>query len=341
MRYNYAHYNEVKKISFLFIFTFLYVLIPISIFAKEKEDTLKFIHLTDIHLIFSPSNYHSNWIERRFKSFWDNSSPFEQFFRSNPSVYRADFVTITGDLVDFYEAETNEGEMLGTQIEQFQRLLNSITNSTVYLTLGNHDITSYPKGWYHQNNSGLARATWIKNVPSFANGTCYSRVYDVGSTTYRLIFLDNAYFSGRTNKEHADFVIDRCQLDWLRAQLNESSEDKEIIFMHMPLPVIDKSSEDSLTDISYEGYTKRTNTGDLLNIIREENNSSIQRIVAGHRHISKIYKFDFSEDFNFFQILTGAFGNDVNNWRLFQLTDSDIIISDPGTSNNELIIPLK
>lgn len=336
---------SIKKISLLsnrfLIVICICLSLAISTLAKEKSDTLSFVQVTDIHLIFSPSNYLNNWIEGRYKYFWEDSSPFEQFFRSSPSVHRADFVAITGDLVDFYEAETSEGEMLGTQIEQFQRLLNSITNSTVYLTLGNHDITSYPKGRYHQNNSGLARATWIKNVSSFVNGTYYSRVYDVGATTYRLIFLDNAYFSGRKNKEQADFIIDQPQLDWLEAQLNESLKDKEIIFMHMPLPVIDKSSEGNLPDISYEEYTKRTNTGDFLNIIKEAKNSSIQMIVAGHRHTSNIYKFDFSEDFNFFQILTGAFGNDVNNWRLFQLTDSDIIVSDPGTSNNDLVIPLK
>jgi len=291
-------------------------------------------------MIFSPSNYDSTWIKGRYNYFWENTSPFEQFFRSNPSINRSDFVVLTGDLVDFYEAETNEGKMMGTQIEQVQKLLNSITNSTVYLTLGNHGITSYPKGRYHQKNSGLARATWIKNVPCFSNGTYYSHLYNVGTTTYRLIFLDNAYFSGRKNKEQADFIIDQPQLDWLEAQLNESSTDKEIIFMHMPLPVINKNKKNKLIEISYKEYTKRTNTGYLLNIIRKAN-SSLQMIVAGHMHINDISKFDFSEDFNFVQVLTGAFGNDVNNWRLFQLTDSDIIISDPGASNNELIIPVQ
>ncbi len=335
----------IRKISLIFnrflIVIGICLLPAISTFAKEKSDTLSFIHISDIHLIFSPSNYNSDWIKGRHNHFWENAAPFEQFFKSTPSVNRADFIAVTGDLVDFYEAETTEGTMMGTQIEQFQGLLNSITNSNVYLTLGNHDITSYPKGRYHQDNSGVARATWIKNVPSFVNGTYYSRLYDVGTTTYRLIFLDNAYFSGRKNKEHADFIIDQPQLDWLEAQLNESPKDKEIIFMHMPLPVIDKKDEDNLIDISYEDYAKRTNSGDMLDIIRQAKNSSVQMIVAGHWHINDIYKFTFSEDFKFFQVLTGAFGNDVNNWRFFQLTDSDIIISDPGTTNNKLVIPLK
>ena len=66
--------------------------------------------------------------------------------------------------------------------------MDSVTNEKLYMTLGNHDITSYPREGYHQNIAAEARATWIKNVPCFSKGTYYSRLYDVGSTTYRFIF---------------------------------------------------------------------------------------------------------------------------------------------------------
>lgn len=332
--------NAKKSFLFYSLF-FLSVLIPSSTFGKEKKDTLKFLNLTDIHLILNPANYHSNFIQGRYKYFWENAEPFKEFLKTNPLIKETDFMVITGDMVDFYEAETKDGELLGTQIEQFQNLLSSSINSTVYLILGNHDITSYPKGRYHQNNSAVARAEWIRNSPVFNQGTYYSRMYSVGETVYRLIFLDNAYFSGRTNKEHADFVIDRYQLDWLRAQLNESAEDKEIIFMHMPLPLVGKNEETNSIDISYEEYLDKTNTRDFLNIIKESENSSAPIIIAGHWHVNNITRFNFSEEFNFYQILTGAFGNDVNNWRLVKLTDSSIIISEPGESKHELIIPVK
>jgi UDP-2,3-diacylglucosamine pyrophosphatase LpxH len=337
--------HTIKKKSSLFssrfALTFILVLNTSSIFTKEKADTLTFINITDPHLIFSPCSYRSDWIQGRYNYFWDNSSPFELFFKSNPIIERADFVTITGDLVDFYDAETSEGEMMGTQIEQFQKLLSSVTNHNVYLTLGNHDITSYPKGSYHQYNAGTARAIWMKNMSVFANGTYYSRIYKVGATTYRLIFLDNAYFSRRTNKEQAAFIIDQPQLHWLEYQLNESSKDKEIIFMHMPLPLIKNKKEENIIDLSYEEYIERTNTADLLDVIKKSENSSLQIIVAGHTHINDIHQFDFSEELNFRQVLTGAFGNDTAYWRLFKLTDSEIIISEPGTTTYKNIIPLK
>ena len=245
-------------------------------------------------------------------------------------------------MVDFFEAESKNEELLGTQIEQFQSLIEAETNLVVYLTTGNHDITSYPKGRYHQNRAEVARSVLIRNCPSFKNGTYYSKIYKAGETTYRLIFLDNGYFSGRTNKEHADFVIDRYQLDWLKAELNESSDDKEIIFMHMPLPIIpDENNEENKVISNYDEYTERTNTKIFLDIIKNTDNSSVQLFITGHRHINAFNKFDFTNGLKFNQIHTGAFGNDVNNWRLFNLTESEIIFSEPGDADKIIKLPLK
>ena len=325
-----------SKISY-FILSLLFSSSIFSISAQEKKESLRFIHLTDIHLIFSPENYRPKFINGRFNYFWKTSDPITNFFKTVPTKLNPDFIAITGDLVDFYEAETSDGRILGTQIEQFKSLIDSISNHTLYLTLGNHDITSYPKKGYHQNDAAKARATWIKNVPSFSNGTYYSRLYDVGSTTYRLIFIDNGYFSGRDNNKQADFIIDKPQLDWLKSQLKASSTDKEIIFMHMPLPL---HNNDVANKESYEEYVKRSRTKEFMDIITKTENSSLQAIVAGHEHINDLHKFDFSPDQSFTQILTGAFGNKIENWRLFELTESDIVVYETGSSSNKTLIPL-
>lgn len=323
------HYS----ILFLLFFSLFY-----SMSAKEKKDTLKFVHLTDIHLIFSPKIYNDSFINGRYNYFWKDSNPVKEFFKITAPNLKPDFIALTGDLVDFYDAETNDGVMLATQVEQFKSFIDSITNQTLYLTLGNHDITSYPKGSYNQNSSAKARSTWVKNLSVFSGGTYYSRLYDVGSTTYRLIFLDNSYFSKRDNKEQADFIIDIPQLDWLKSQLKQSSTDKEIIFMHMPLP-LDKTED--LNKESYEEYVTRTRTKEFADIITVTENSSVQIIVTGHEHKSKIHQFDFPNKNSFTQVQTGAFGNSIDNWRLFELTESEIIIHETGFINTEVIIPLK
>ena len=321
------HKHIYKKFVQFFILFLTFITISVSVFSKEKNDTLKFVHLTDIHLILSPISYDSSFIERRFNYFWRETKPFIQFLNTHPIIKQSDFLVISGDMVDFYEAESAEGGLMGNQIELFQKLISSETNSIVYLTLGNHDITSYPKGRYHQNHANAARATWIKNLPVFSHGTYYNKIYKVGSTVYRLIFLDNAYFSVKTHRGEADFIIDRPQLDWLKSQLSESPDDKEIIFMHMPLPIpTDQDKKENSPYLIYDDYVNRTNTQDFLNVLKEANNASIQLIVAGHEHKSDIFEFNFSKDFNFKQIKTGAFGNSIDNWRLFQLTESDIIL---------------
>lgn len=330
---------------FLFLFLIL-VSIQESAFSKERNDTLKFIHLTDLHLILNPVSYDSNFIERRFNYFWHDTKPFVQLLNTNSVIKQSDFLVITGDMIDFYEAESTEGELMGNQIELFQKLINSETNSIVYLTLGNHDITSYPKGRYHQNHANAARSTWIKNLPVFNHGTYYSKIYKVGNTVYRLIFLDNAYFSTyfytKKQKEQADFIIDRPQLDWLKAQLSESPYDKEIIFMHMPLPVpTNQAGEKNNLFLIYDEYINKTNTQDFLDVLKDTNDASIQLIVAGHEHRNDLFNFNFSKGLCFKQVLTGAFGNSTDNWRLFQLTESDIIISMPDSLNQSIKIPLK
>lgn len=339
-----THLYKRKYIMFSRIFIVLLALVTISLpaLSKESGDTLKFTHLTDIHLILNPVSYDSAFVERRYNYFWRETSPFIEFLNTSPVIKQSDFLVITGDMVDFYEAESNEGGLMGNQIELFQKVINNETNSLVYLTLGNHDITSYPKSGYHQNHANTARITWAKNVPVFNEGTYYSKTYKVGSTVYRLIFLDNAYFSVKTRKEQASFIIDRPQLDWLKAQLNESPDDKEIIFMHMPLPVPDSPGEKKANPyLIYDDYAGKTNTGDFLGVLKDSNNASIQIIVAGHEHTNDLFDFNFSEDFNFKQIKTGAFGNSIDNWRLFQLTETDIIISMPGSLNQVIKLPLK
>lgn len=334
--------KHILRFCHFFILFLILISISESVFPKERDDTLKFVHLTDIHLILNPISYDSNFIQRRFNYFWHDTKPFIKFLNTNSVIKQSDFLVITGDMIDFYEAESTEGGLMGNQIELFQKLINSETNSIVYLTLGNHDITSYPKGRYHQNHANEARSTWIKNLPIFNHGTYYSKIYKVGNTVYRLIFLDNAYFSVKTQEEQADFIIDRPQLDWLKAQLNESPDDKEIIFMHMPLPVPYNQNEDRTNPyLIYDDYVNRTNTQDFLNVLKDANNASIQIIVAGHEHNNDLFDFNFSEDFSFKQLKTGAFGNSIDNWRLFQLTESDIIISIPDSLNQTIKIPLK
>src|SRR5690554_1535321 len=100
--------QTVLKYYFLIVF----LVFSFAIKAIEKPDTLKFVHLTDIHLILNPINYDSSFIQRRFNYFWHDTKPFIKFLNTNSVVKQSDFLVITGDMIDFYEAESTEGGLM-------------------------------------------------------------------------------------------------------------------------------------------------------------------------------------------------------------------------------------
>lgn len=315
----------------LFVFSLL-----ISWLATDAADTVSFILITDTH-VCNLSSYHPVFVQKR-QHFGDGAVPLMNFLDSVPEDKDADFMVITGDMVDYYEAGSNTGSLLDTQIEQFVRHIG-VADVPVYMSLGNHDIASYPlneKSGYthHQLNSEQARAAWIRNAPCFRDGTYYSRIIEAGGTTYRLIFLDNAwYLPGRT-KDDPPYAVDPFQLHWLDDQLKQSDSDIEILFMHMPLYggagiLADKKGQ----VVDNDTLNMECTLADVL-----EDNNSVKMIFSGHKHRNVIYKYRISDDYEVSYVETGAFGYDNNNWRLVRLTEDGIIVSLPGGAGQEYIL---
>jgi 3',5'-cyclic AMP phosphodiesterase CpdA len=305
------------------------------------SDTLRFIQITDPH-VCNLTGYHQVFTRQR-QHFGRNSETLSDFLSTVPEKYKADFVVVTGDNVDYYEAETTEGKMMDTQIEQYSRLLD-MSEIPVYLTLGNHDITSY---WVahdsdytnNQINAERARAAWMRNVPCFKEGTYYSRIFKIDTVVFRFIFLDNSYYA---TDEVADgvlpFVMDPYQLRWLNAELQTSPVDIELIFMHMPVPFA-KASDKNIPAEQLSAYTVKTKYYDLLNVL--DNNSSTRLIFAGHRHFNSINNFVLPDGDSLTQVMTGAFGYDPNAWRMIKITADKILISYPGSLKTEYTIPVR
>jgi 3',5'-cyclic AMP phosphodiesterase CpdA len=318
-----------------------YFIITITVSAAVKQDTLTFLHITDSHIIYNLQGYHPV-IEKSRKYFGNGIGPFKQFFKSVPDEVQADFVVMTGDLVDFYTGETSDGGNPALLIEQFVRLLD-VSNIPVYLTLGNHDIaTHYVKkdssggnGWDH-SNVGRARAAWIRNAPCFRDGTYYSHIFKVDTTTYRFIFLDNSPSlpkSRRTND--ISFYIDQLQLDWLDKQLQESDSDVEILFMHQPIP----DSINISANLLNSGSSGINSNNDILSVLKKY--SSAPLIFAGHNHENIINEFHFPDNYKLTQVKTGAFGPYAKNWRVIRLTGDNILISNPGKNDIQFVIKIR
>ncbi len=330
LRHFYYYFLLFVQINLLFI--------PVSSYPAIKADTLTIIQITDTH-ICNLSEFHPVFVNKR-QQYGNGVEPLKQFFSTVPFQLRADVVVNTGDNIDFYQSTTVRGDLLDTQIEQYARLINDCP-VMLFCILGNHDIQQY---WVNsestyvsqKHNAHQARAAWIRNVPCFRNGTYYSRLYRVSATDYRLIFLDNGYRSDSP----IPFIIDPMQLDWLTFQLQESTNDVEILFMHIPLPIEDANKDGnsfSRTPVTLDASTLASN--ELLTLLNS--NSSIRLLVTGHGHKNIIEAAKFPAGHTIVQIETGAFGQSSQNWRVIRLTGQQISISVPGSTAAEYSIPIR
>ena len=327
--------KNCRKLHHLFYYLFLFahinlMLIPVSVYPATKSDSLTIIHITDTHICYLTA-YHPVFVQLR-QHYGNGVEPLKHFFSTIPFQMGADLVVSTGDNIDFYQAETANGSMLDTQIEQYAHLID-FCPVTLLCTLGNHDISDC---WVdsdstydsHQYNTHQARAAWIRNIACFRNGDYYSRLYQVGDTHYRLIFLNNGY---RERKHPIPFIIDKIQLDWLNYQLQESKDDVEILFMHIPLPIEDANQDGivfSKSPIKLDASLIASNG--LLKLLND--NSSVRLIVTGHGHKNVIDDMTLPNGNKITQIETAAFGKDPRNWRLIRLTKQKILISAPGSA---------
>ncbi len=321
------------SVLLLIFFISLTSITSASIDAFPGDDTITFIHLSDPH-VCNLTAYHPFFIEKR-QHFGNNTPRLTEFLKTIPKRTGSNFIVITGDNIDYFEAQTETHGVLGTQVEQYSRLLD-VCNVPVFLTLGNHDIASFfvsPELKYTNNqlSADRARATWMKNVNCFKDGTYYSRIFTIDTTTFRLIFLDNGYYGTKELSDPAlPFLMDQYQLLWLDDQLNASKSDVEIIFMHIPLP-IEKFDNKEILSEPIATYSQKNNYYNILNVL--EKHSSTRLLFVGHRHTNNINSYSFSNGNKVIQVMTGCFGRvaEANNWRVIKLTKNKIIIYAPGS----------
>lgn len=292
-----------------------------------QTDTLSFLHITDLHLFFNPAGYHLKIIAHRNNKHYDLAQGYFRYFLENiPDSTKCNMIVATGDLIDFFNAETPNGNIRDLQTEQFCQFVEDY-HIPLYLTLGNHEYFSYT--WkeenlnHNQNSSGRARASWIRNNTCFKNGTYYSKVFPVGKMTYRLIFLDNGFYQFLPDDSTDIPYIDKSQLYWLIAQLNEVDDDIEIICMHIPFD--ESAGQDESSNELYSILTKHP---------------SCKLILSGHYHKNRVSFYPSGKDTKLVQIQTGALVRGTENWRMIQLTENNILVSLPGQIENEVLIPV-
>lgn len=294
-----------------------------------QPDTLSLLHITDLHTMFNLENYHPGIVHHRekVKNYEKTNHHLQTFMQTVPGETRSHMVVATGDMTDFFRAETDSGNLLGFQVEQFTRFLENF-HIPVFLTLGNHETFTYT--WQDdqlkndQFSAGPSKAAWIRNQGCFRDGTYYSRTFEADTTAYRLIFLDNSFYKFQPEENIVVPYIDKPQLHWLKTELNAKDDDVEIIFMHIPFT---KASADP------------GSSHELFSLLLSH--PSLKLILAGHHHRNLIQRYPRENGPDLNQVETDALAKTPENWRLIRLTANSILVSAPGNTTSELVIPVK
>jgi hypothetical protein len=130
------------------------------------------------------------------------------------------------------------------QVEAFARVA-AASPIPVYAALGNHDVQHYgvfldgarERLLADQSVVEHAKASWIRNVPCFAQGTYYSFARRVGSTTWRFAVLNNGFYGHQppdAAKRAPQYTFGRGQLDWLKGIAAASQDSPMVLAMHIP-----------------------------------------------------------------------------------------------------------
>src|SRR5690606_41633414 len=99
--------------------------------------------------------------------------------------------------------------------------------------------------------------------------------------------------------------------------------DIEIIFMHIP----------------FGTKNEKYKNNELYTLIAQ--NPSCKLVVGGHHHKNIIKKIPAGTHDQIIQVQTDALVKNPENWRLIRLTENNILVSETGKTENELIIDIK
>jgi 3',5'-cyclic AMP phosphodiesterase CpdA len=305
----------------------------------QGTDTLSILHTSDTHIVFSPEEY-PPVLARLFTGGRNAVDSLERFFRTTPTKERADALVITGDILAGFEGESLSGKMLAGQIEQLRPLLEECP-VPLLLTLGNHDLSSYAlqKGdsaiITSQTAAGRARASWIWNIPCFATGTYYTRIFEVGNTRYHVVFLDDGYSLHDGGRR-----LEKAQLDWLTGQIEEAGEEPVVVFHHIYFAIGDVNHDGVAFDMRkpVDWPDEEECQEGFLKVLNEHRN--IRLLVVGHGHENVFEKIRFPGGHSIYQVETGSVTEGSGNWRLLRFTDKDISVSKPGSRETQIVIEL-
>jgi 3',5'-cyclic AMP phosphodiesterase CpdA len=278
--------------------------------AQDRAPVAEFLHLTDTHV--TDLSGVAVPIATARAHFGATGEALAKFLAGGQRPAGAEFILITGDLIDGYTFVAGNGRKVGGQIDAFLCATRA-SPVPLFVLLGNHDLAHYglsaaQKPAADQSVAGEARAAWMAAVPGLRGGTYYAFERQVGATKYVFVMLDNGYSAGGSD-DKGGFRMAHEQLFWLRRQAEAHREAVLIIGLHVPLGS-DAQSQTIKAAV--------TGTG------------RVALFLAGHVHQDGMDEIALGAA-RAVQVRTHAFGYGVNHWRRVRLHPDRIEVYATGS----------
>ena len=269
------------------------------------DPVLDFVHLSDAHLT-NPESIHPA-LAAMLSGKKDAGAHLTAVLHTLSAEPAPAFILLTGDLIDGYTYDGPSAHPVNGPMDAFHAIIER-SPIPIFLTLGNHDITSYhyqagkAAPTNDQNQEADARQAWSHAIPSFGGGTYYAFRRTVGRTGYLFLVLDDGDGPGRSQ----EFVA--AQVAWMKGQLAAHARDSIILAMHIPL--------------------EKANLWPAVKPLLADA-PNVVLAIAGHRHSDGIEDVDLGAR-KLPQVRTAALFASADNWRRFRLREDRIEVSATG-----------
>jgi Icc protein len=186
-------------------------MLPVTSFAATRKKTLRFAHLTDIHV--KPGLIPETGMARAFQHAQWLKQPVEFIINGGDSI------------MDALEADKPRTQV---QWDLFKNLLKKENSLPIYHTIGNHDIWGWFSKTLKPGDDPLYGKVWAVETLEMSN-----RYYSFTKDKWHFIVLDSTQLNplgGYIGK------LDAPQFEWLEQELKNTPADKFIcIISHIPL----------------------------------------------------------------------------------------------------------
>lgn len=239
-------------------------LLPSLSFAEDvKKKTIRFAHLTDIHV--KPGIIPETGMAKAL----------QQVQQLKPKM---DFIINGGDaIMDALEADKQKTQI---QWDLFKSILQKENSLPIYHTIGNHDVW----GWFIKenkpDNDRLYGKVWAVETLGMKN-----RFYSFTNRNWHFIVLDSTQLNpagGYIGK------LDDAQLDWLQQELKAVPPEKFIcIVSHIPILAICSGLFFDKTEISGDLLIKRNLMHTDFLVLKKIFNkyANLKVCISGHIHL--------------------------------------------------------